>query len=100
MANNFVVMYRGAAPTVSTTLYTAPANALGIVTSILVTNSTASAQTYTLSINGVPFASSTYLPPNDTAMLEIKQVIPSNQIMTGLASSNLVYFHISGLQVT
>ena len=100
MANTFKVMYRGAAATSSATLYTAPALTTALITSIVVTNTAASAATYTLTLNGVSIATTVAIPANDSLLIEPKQIIAAGQIIAGLASAVTVNFHISGLEIT
>ena len=100
MANTFKVMYRGAAATSSATLYTAPALTTALITSIVVTNTAASAATYTLTLNGVSIATTVAVPANDSLLIEPKQIIAAGQIIAGLASAVTVNFHISGLEIT
>lgn len=100
MANTFKVLFRGAASTGSTTLYTVPASTTTIVTSILIANTSASNQTYTLSLNGISIATTVPIAANNTALLEIKQVLAAGQVMAGLASATSVNFHISGMEIT
>jgi hypothetical protein len=100
MANTFKVMYRGAAATSSATLYTAPALTTALITSIVVTNTAASAATYTLTLNGVSLATTVAVPANDSLLIEPKQIIAAGQIIAGLASAVTVNFHISGLEIT
>jgi len=100
MANTFTKMYRGAAPTTSTTLYTVPSDTTTLLNNILVVNTTASAQTYSLSVESVSMAASVTVPANDTAVLDIKQVLTASAIVAGFASASTVNFHISGLEIT
>ena len=100
MANTFKVMYRGAAALTSTTLYTAPALTTALITSIVVTNTAASAATYTLTLNGVSIATTVAVPANDSLLIEPKQILAAGQIMAGLASAVTVNFHVSGLEIT
>ena len=100
MANTFKALFRGAASTGSTTLYTVPAATTCMVTSILVVNTSASTQTYTLSLDGVSIATTVSVPANDTALIEPKQVLAATKTITGLASATTVNFHISGLEIT
>jgi len=100
MANNFTKMYRGAAPTTSTTLYTVPSDTTTILNNILVVNTTASAQTYSLSVENVSMAASVTVPANDTAVLDIKQVLTASATVAGFASASTVNFHISGLEIS
>lgn len=100
MANTFKVLYRGAAATGSTTLYTVPALTTTMITSILVVNTSSSNQTYTLSLNGVVMAPTATIAANDAKVLEIKQVLATGQILAGFASATSVNFHVSGLEIT
>lgn len=100
MANTFKVLFRGAASTSSTILYTTPASTTTLISSILVTNTSASPQTYTLLMNDVSIATTVSVPANDSALLEIKQVLPAGQTLKGLASATSVNFHASGLEIT
>jgi carbamate kinase len=100
MANTFKVLFRGAATTGSTTLYTVPAATTTMITSILVVNTSATAQTYTLNLDGVSIATTVSVPANDTALIEPKQVLGATKTITGLASAVTVNFHITGLEIT
>ncbi len=100
MANTFKALFRGAASTGSTTLYTVPASTTCMITSILVVNTSSSNQTYTLSLDGVSIATAVPIGANNTALLEIKQVLATTKTITGLASATSVNFHISGLEIT
>lgn len=100
MANTFKVFFRGAASTGSTTLYTVPASTTAYVSSILVANTSASNQTYTILLNDVSAGTTVSVPANDTALLEIKQILAAGQTIKGLASATSVNFHISGLEIT
>ena len=100
MANTFKVLFRGAASTGNTTLYTTPASTTTLISSILVVNTAASSATFDISLNDVQIANDVTVPANDTALLEIKQVLPTGQTIKGLASATTVNFHISGLEIT
>ena len=100
MANTFKVLFRGAATTGSSTLYTVPAATTTLVTTILVANTANAQATYDLSLNGVQIANDVTVPANDSAVLEIKQIISAGQTITGLASATTVNFHISGLEIS
>lgn len=100
MANTFKVLFRGAASVGSTTLYTVPSATTTMITSILVANTSASAQTYTLGIAGTSIATTVSIPANDSLVIEPKQVMTATQTITGLASATSVNFHISGLEIT
>lgn len=100
MANTFKVLFRGAASTGSTTLYTVPAATTSLVNSILVANTASVNATYTILFNDVSAATTVTVPANDTIILEPKQVLSTGQTIKGLASSTSVNFHISGLEIT
>ena len=98
-----VKMYRGAAATSSTTLYTVSStSASAVVTNIAVTNTSASPATFTISIDGTAILSSASIAAYQTAFFDIKQVIPANnpaKTITGFASATTVNFHISGVEI-
>jgi hypothetical protein len=100
MANTFKVLYRGAAATSSTTLYTVPSATSCLVNSIVITNTSASQQTYTLLFNDVSIATTVVVPANDSVIIEPKQVLATTNTIKGLASATTVNFHISGLEIT
>jgi len=58
MATTSKVLVRAAAGTSTATLYTVPASTTTVVTNIVVTNSAASAATFTLTLNSVDINSS------------------------------------------
>jgi hypothetical protein len=100
MANTFKVLFRGAAETSSTTLYTTPSATTTLISSILVTNTAGSAATYDILLDDVAIANDVSVPANDSALLEIKQVIEAGQTVKALASATTVNFHISGLEIS
>jgi len=100
MANTLKVLYRGAAATSSATLYTVPSSTTTLVTSILVVNTSATSQTFTMFLDDVSIATTTTVPANDTNMIEIKQALGATKTIKGLASATTVNFHITGLEVT
>jgi len=100
MANTFKILSRGAAATSSTTLYTVPASTTTLVSSMIVTNTSASAQTYSISFDGTSVATDVSVPANDSLLIEPKQVLTAGQVIAGLASAVTVNFHLSGLEIT
>lgn len=100
MANTFKVLFRGAASLTSTTLYTTPSATTTLISSILVTNTAGTAATYDILLNDVAIANDVDVPANDSALLEIKQVIEAGQTIKALASATTVNFHISGLEIS
>lgn len=98
MATNQKLMFRGAAATSNTTLYTVPAATSAIVTDIVVANTAASAGTFTLSIDGVVIAPTVSIAANTLVSLEIKQVMNASTSIQGYASATTINFHISGVE--
>ena len=103
MAVTAKVLARTAAATTSTTLYTVPnTTTTTVVTNVVATNTSTSAQTFTLNIDSVAILSGVSLSANSSAFFDLKQVIPANatpKTITGLASATTVNFHISGVEV-
>jgi hypothetical protein len=93
-------MYRGAAALTNTTLYTVPASTTALVSSLVVTNTAATAATFDLSLNDVQIANDVTVPSNDSVLLELKQVLAATNTIKGLASAITVNFHISGLEIS
>lgn len=100
MPNTFKVLFRGAATTGTTTLYTVPASTTTLINSIIVTNTSGSNATYTMLLNDVSVSTSVSVPANDSLLLEIKQVLSAGNTIKASASSTSVNFHISGLEIT
>jgi hypothetical protein len=103
MATTSKVLYRGAAATSNTTLYTAPTTGTtAVITNILVSNTAAAAGTFTLNIDGVAAFSATAIEANSTAVIDVKQVLPANnpaKTISGSASATTINFHISGVEI-
>ena len=99
MATTSKALYRGAAATSSTTLYTVPSATTTIITDIIVTNTSGAPQTFTLTLDGVALASSVTVAANDTTLISVKQVLAATKILAGFASAVTVNFHISGVEV-
>jgi hypothetical protein len=100
MATTSKALYRAAAATSSATLYTVPASTTTVVTNIVVTNTAASAGTYTLTLDGVALASGTTIAANDTVVIDLKQTLATTKIIAGLASATSINFHISGVEIS
>jgi hypothetical protein len=104
MATVSKALFRGAAATSSTTLYTVPnTSTTTVVTNILVANTATAPATFDMSIDGVQIANDVVVAANDTLSLDMKQVIPANatpKIIVGLASATTVNFHISGVEIS
>lgn len=100
MATTAKVLYRGAASTTtSTTLYTVPSATTAVVTNIVVSNSSASDQTFTMAIDGVEIHSATSISANSSIYIDLKQVIDAAGTITGGASATSVAIHVSGAEI-
>lgn len=93
-------LFRGAASTSNTTLYTTPAATTTIVTDIVVANTSSSAGTFTVNLNGVAVASGATVGGNDSSIIQIKQPIAATQTISGSASATTINFHIAGVEVS
>ena len=99
MATTSKVLFRGAASTSSTTLYTTPSGTTTVVTNILVANTAASTATFDLSLDGVQIFNDASVPANSTVTFDLKQVLVATDLIEGLASATSVNFHISGVEI-
>lgn len=99
MATTTKALYRGAAATSSTTLYTVPSATTAIITNIAVTNTSGSAQTFSLTLDSVSLATTVAIAANNTTFIDCKQVLEATKIVAGLASATSVNFHISGVEI-
>lgn len=100
MAVTSKALFRGAATTTtSTTLYTVPASTTAIITNIVVSNTGASAYTFTISFDGIKFADTISIAANSVVTFDIKQVLATTKTIQGGASNAAVTFHISGVEV-
>jgi hypothetical protein len=99
MATTAKALFRGAASTSLTTLYTVPSSTTAVVNTIVVVNSAATDATYDLYLAGTVLANDVTVPANDSAILEIKQVIDATETIQGSASATTVAFHISGIEM-
>ena len=101
MATATKVLFRGAATTtVGTTLYTVPASTTTVVSNIVVTNTAATAATFTLGLAGTSIHTTSAIAANSTAYIDLKQVLVATNIITGGASAITVSFHISGVEIS
>jgi hypothetical protein len=95
------VLFRGAATTsTGTTLYTVPSATTTVVSNIIATNTSASAQTFTLALNGTVIAAAISIAANSSTFIDLKQVLVATNTITGGASATSVNFHISGVQIS
>jgi hypothetical protein len=104
MATTTKALFRGAAATSNTTLYTVPnTSTTAVVTNILIANTAASGGTFTLNIDGVVIASAAAISANGVTTIDLKQVIPANatpKTVSGSASATTINFHISGVEIS
>ena len=100
MATTTKALYRNAASTTTTTtLYTVPASTTTIVTNVVVCNTSSSAQTFVLTLDGVHMAYNQSIAANSSAYFDLKQVLAAAKTIAGGASATSVTFHISGVEV-
>jgi hypothetical protein len=100
MPNTSKPLFRGAATTsTGTVLYTVPASTTTVITSIVVSNTSASAGTFTLAMNGIALATAIAVGGNDSTVIDIKQSLLTTQTITGGASATTINFHISGVEI-
>jgi hypothetical protein len=100
MATISKALFRGAATTtVGTTLYTVPSATVTVVTNIVITNTSASAGTFTMALGGTNFATLIAVGGNDSTVIDIKQPLTATQTITGGASATTINFHISGVEI-
>ena len=99
MATTVKALARVSAALTSTTLYTVPSSTNTVVSNILVTNSAATAATFTITFDGVDVFKDVALAANSTAVFDLKQVLATTKVIAGLASAVTVRFHISGVEI-
>jgi hypothetical protein len=99
MADSTFTLFRGAAATSSTTLYTSPANMAVCITNIAICNDSAGSLTASLSLGGVPLFTSLAVAANTTTYLVPDQIIYNGEVIAGSASSTAIDFHIAGFEV-
>jgi hypothetical protein len=99
MATESKALFRGAAATSSTTLYTVPASTTTVVTNILVANTASSSATFDLLLDDVSIANDVVVGANDSIIIDLKQVLATTKTIKGLASAITVNFHISGVEI-
>lgn len=102
--NTPAVLFRGAATlTTTTVLYTVPALTTAVVTNIAITNTAATAGTFTLamgpSAGQVALHTTTAIAANATIYIDLKQVLLTTNTITGGASATTINFQISGMTV-
>lgn len=100
MAATAKALFRGAATTTTTTtLYTVPASTTAVVTQICAVNTSGSAQTATIFLNGTDIMAAASIPANTTYVLDLKQPLTATQTIQGGASATSVDLHIAGVEI-
>jgi hypothetical protein len=99
MADTSITLYRGAAATSNTTLYTSPTNVAVAITNIAIVNDSASAVTATINLATVPLLSAVSVAANSTQFIDLEQIIYNGETISGSASATSVDFHIAGYEV-
>lgn len=99
-ANPRVLARTAASLTTTTVLYTVPASTTTIVSNIAVTNTAATAGTFTLALATVGLHTTAAIAANSTAYIDLKQVLVATNTITGGASAVTINFHISGVEVS
>lgn len=100
MAYTAKALYRGAASTTTTTtLYTVPAATTTIVTNCVITNTTGTAGTFTLTLDGIDIHTATAISGNSSIYIDLKQPLAATKIIKGGASATTINFHISGMEI-
>ena len=99
MATTSKILFRGAASTSSTTLYTVPSETTTVVTDIVIANTATANATYELLLNDIVLAKTVTVGANDSTIIQLKQPLTATQTIKGLASATTVNFHISGVEI-
>jgi len=99
VADTSLTLYRGAAATSNTTLYTSPTGIAVSVNNIAITNTTTTAATATVNLATVALVSSLSVPANSTQFIDLEQIIYNGETITASASTTGVNFHIAGFEV-
>jgi hypothetical protein len=100
MATTAKVLGRGTLTDSSATLYTVPTATTAIVTSIVLCNTAASANTVDLELDGVMIADGLTIAAASTVVIDLRQVLDASDLIEGLASTTAeVTYHISGVEV-
>ena len=99
MANSVLTLFRGAAATSNTTLYTSGSLKAVAVTNIAIVNDSAASVTATINLATFPLIGGMSIPANSTQFIDLDQIIYNTETITGSASTTTVDFHIAGYEV-
>jgi len=100
MATTSKALFRGAASTANTTLYTVPSATTTVVTNIVVSNTASADATFDLLLDGVAICEDVAIAANSVAFFDLKQVLVATDLIEGLASAITVNFHMSGVEIS
>lgn len=105
MATTPKALFRGAATTTLTTvLYTVPASTSTVMSNIVITNTAATAATFTIACGvaagQTALNTTTAIAANSSIYIDLKQVLNTTNTITGGASAVTVSFHISGVEIS
>lgn len=92
-------LFRGAASTSNTTLYTVPASTTTVVSNILVVNTASTDGAFDLSLDDVQIANDVAISANDSIFIDLKQTLAATKTIKGSASATTINFHISGVEI-
>ncbi len=103
MATTTKALTRAAFATTEGDLYTVPTTGTTtVVTNIVVTNTSSSAQTFNILLDGVELFEQTPIDAYGTISIDMKQVLDANATpkkIRGFASATAVKVHISGVEI-
>lgn len=104
MANLAKALARGAFATSNGTLYTVPnSSTTTVVTNIAIVNTTATAGTFDISLDGTKLFDAVAIAGDTTTIIDLKQVLDANatpKTITGFASATSINYHISGMEIS
>lgn len=99
MAATPKLFYRGAAELTNATLYTVPSSTTAVLTDIVISNTNANQQYVTITVDGINILPVVPINANSVTNFQFRTVIPTGDIIAGLATSTDVKFHISGVEI-
>jgi hypothetical protein len=103
MATVSTSLARGAFASAIQDIYTVPTTGTtSIITNIVVVNTSASAGSFNILLDGVELFSETIIAGKSTISVDMKQVLNASATpkkIRGYASSNAVKVHISGIEI-
>jgi hypothetical protein len=71
-----------------------------VVTNILIVNTAASTETFTLLFDGVEVFSDTEITGKSTISIDMKQALPPSAEITGSSSNDAIKLHMSGVVIS